>query len=196
MMTNNLRFHLVAILIAIFAITFTACSQKNVPPPSVADTAEVEAAAPAPEIEPPMAVSEVIPEGMGAEESLESEPVVESPVTLEGRTSNGLYPVYFDFDQSSLRADQIARLEKNAKYMKDNPRVKVQIEGNCDERGTNEYNMALGERRSMSAKKYLENLGISSSRLNTISYGEERPINFGHDELSWSQNRRSDFVIK
>ncbi|MCK5229763.1 MAG: OmpA family protein, partial [Desulfobulbaceae bacterium] len=69
------------------------------------------------------------------------------------------------------------------------------IEGNCDERGTNEYNMALGERRARSAKKYLTNLGVEGSRIETISYGEEKPLNYGHDELSWSQNRRDDFVI-
>lgn len=114
---------------------------------------------------------------------------------LEGRTSAPLLPVYFDFDKSNIRQDQRTRLEKNADYLKQNEAVKVRIEGNCDERGTSEYNMALGERRSINAKKYLVNLGIHSDRLHTISYGEEKPLLYGHDELSWAQNRRDDFVF-
>jgi peptidoglycan-associated lipoprotein len=141
--------------------------------------------------------TESISEAAGPAEALESQPMNQGMMTgtVEGsRTSTGFLPVYFDFDKSLIRPDQVDRLEANAAFMKNNA-VKVQIEGNCDERGTNEYNMALGERRATSAKKYLVNLGIDSSRLNTISYGEERPVNFGHDELSWSQNRRDDFVI-
>lgn len=114
---------------------------------------------------------------------------------LEGRTSAPLLPIYFDFDKSNIRQDQRDRLEKNADYLKQNKAVRVRIEGNCDERGTNEYNMALGERRAINAKKYLINLGIHSDRLHTISYGEEKPLLYGHDELSWAQNRRDDFVL-
>lgn len=114
---------------------------------------------------------------------------------LEGRTSAPLLPIYFDFDKSNIRQDQRDRLQKNADYLKQNKTVKVRIEGNCDERGTNEYNMALGERRAINAKKYLANLGIHSDRLHTISYGEEKPLLYGHDELSWAQNRRDDFIL-
>jgi peptidoglycan-associated lipoprotein len=114
---------------------------------------------------------------------------------LEGRTSAPLLPIYFDFDKSNIKQDQRARLEKNADYLKQSQAAKVRIEGNCDERGTSEYNMALGERRAISAKKYLVNLGIHRDRIHTISYGEERPLLRGHDEFSWAQNRRDDFVI-
>jgi len=113
---------------------------------------------------------------------------------LEGRTTGPMLPIYFDFDKSSVRADQKSRMETNATYLKGNPKAAIAIEGNCDERGTNEYNMALGERRAVTAKKYLANLGVDASRMTTISYGEEKPLNFGHDELAWSQNRRADFV--
>ena len=113
---------------------------------------------------------------------------------LEGRTTGPMLPVYFDFDKSNIRDDQKSRMETNATYLKDNPSAAIAIEGNCDERGTNEYNMALGDRRATSAKKYLANLGVDESRLTAISYGEEKPLNFGHDELAWSQNRRGDFV--
>ena len=137
-------------------------------------------------------------ESMAAkQESLDAQAAAmakEHPV-LEGRTSAPLLPIYFDFDKSNIRQDQRARIEKNADYLKQNTSVKVRIEGNCDERGTNEYNMALGERRAISAKKYLVNLGVHGDRLHTISYGEEKPLLYGHDELSWAQNRRDDFVI-
>jgi peptidoglycan-associated lipoprotein len=143
--------------------------------------------------------SAVIDEGAGPAESLESQAMDQDGMmagTVEGsRTSSGFLPVYFDFDKSVIRQDQVERLVANGAILKSDDFLKIQIEGNCDERGTNEYNMALGERRAMSAKKYLVNLGIDAARLNTISYGEERPVNFGHDELSWSQNRRDDFVI-
>lgn len=128
---------------------------------------------------------------MGKEEPLESKPIGIS----EGRTSDGMLPVYFDFDSSDIRADQVPRIEVNADFLKKNTGMNIQIEGNCDPRGTKEYNMALGERRAQSAKKYLENLGISEARLNTISYGKERLLLHGQDELSWAQNRRDDFVI-
>ena len=137
-----------------------------------------------------------VEEGMGSAESLDTEVVaVSEEETLEGRTSGGLFPLYFDFDKSTIRSDQVERVEDNAMFMKNNPDVRVRIEGNCDERGTNEYNMALGQRRALSGQKYLINLGIDKSRIDTISYGEEQPINFGHDELSWSHNRRDDFII-
>lgn len=112
-------------------------------------------------------------------------------VEKEGR----LFPVYFDFDKSSIRDDMKPVLEKDAEWLKKNPAVKIKIEGHCDERGSDEYNLALGERRSQSAKNYLANLGINSNRLSTISYGEEKPADTGHDEAAWTKNRRAEFVI-
>ncbi len=113
----------------------------------------------------------------------------------EGRTSAGFFPVYFDFDRSNIRDDQQNRAANNGNAMKDNAASRLRIEGNCDERGTSEYNLALGERRAMSAKKFLLDMGVAADRMETISYGEERPLSFGRDELSWSLNRRADFVI-
>ncbi len=130
-------------------------------------------------------------EAMGVEESLDSK----SLGINEGRTTEGMLPVYFDFDSSDIKADQVARIETNSEFVKKIGKV-VRIEGNCDPRGTNEYNMALGERRAQSAKKYLVNLGADEAKLITVSYGEERMLLHGHDELSWSQNRRADFVVQ
>src|SRR3989338_1837233 len=95
--------------------------------------------------------------------------------TFVPSTVKGLKTIYFDFDDSSIRSDQTAALQGNADYLKENSGTRVTIEGNCDERGTNEYNMALGDRRARSTKNYLVNLGTDSARMNTISYGEERP---------------------
>lgn len=114
----------------------------------------------------------------------------------EGRTHEGLLPIYFDFDKSNIRADQKSRIEGNADFLQRNKGARITIEGNCDERGTNEYNIALGERRAQAAKKYLINLGVPADNLYTVSYGEERPLLYGHDEYSWTQNRRDDFVIQ
>jgi peptidoglycan-associated lipoprotein len=130
-------------------------------------------------------------EAMGVEESLESKPLGIS----EGRTTDGMLPVYFEFDSSDIKKDQIPRVEVNADFIKNQSDYDIRIEGNCDPRGTNEYNMALGERRALNAKKYLVNLGINEAKLSTVSYGEERLLLHGHDELSWAQNRRADFVV-
>jgi len=110
-------------------------------------------------------------------------------VRLEGES------VYFDFDKSFIKPEYRATLSEKASILKDNSDIHIRIEGNCDERGTNEYNIALGERRANSAKNFLISLGISSDRIETISYGEERPLFLGHDEDSWTRNRRDDFVI-
>jgi peptidoglycan-associated lipoprotein len=130
-------------------------------------------------------------EAIGVEESLESKSLGIS----EGRTTDGMLPVYYDFDSSDIKKDQVPRIEVNADFIKNQSNYDIRIEGNTDPRGTNEYNMALGERRALSAKKYLVNLGVDEAKLSTVSYGEERLLLHGHDELSWAQNRRADFVV-
>ena len=103
--------------------------------------------------------------------------------------------VYFDFDASALRDDARAALDANARILRDNSTLKVRIEGNCDERGTVEYNMALGERRAVAARDYLVSQGIDASRMTVVSYGKEKPVAEGHDESAWKQNRRDEFHI-
>jgi len=103
--------------------------------------------------------------------------------------------IYFDFDKSFIQLEYRSVLKEKAEFLKDNPDIYIRIEGNCDERGTNEYNLALGERRANSAAKFLISLGISPGRIETISYGEERPLATGHGEGAWAQNRRDDFVV-
>ena len=103
--------------------------------------------------------------------------------------------IYFEFDKSDLLPESQEVLRRKAEFLKDSPDVMVIIEGHCDERGTNEYNLALGDRRASSAKAFLVNLGIAGSRLTCISYGEERPADPGHNEAAWAKNRRDHFTI-
>ncbi|MDH5581958.1 MAG: peptidoglycan-associated lipoprotein Pal [Bdellovibrionales bacterium] len=109
--------------------------------------------------------------------------------------AGALNTVYFAFDSSALSTSTRRTLSANAEFLKNNPKASIQIEGHCDERGGVQYNLALGERRAMAVRNYLSALGISTSRMSTISYGKERPLAFGHDEESWSKNRRANFVI-
>ena len=104
--------------------------------------------------------------------------------------------IYFDFDRSNLKPETQEVLKRKAEWLRNNPGESVIIEGHCDERGTNEYNLALGDRRAQSAKNFLIDLGISESRLTTISYGEERPADPRHNENAWSKNRRDHFVLE
>jgi peptidoglycan-associated lipoprotein len=103
--------------------------------------------------------------------------------------------VHFDFDKFNIRDSEKPILERAKQWMMDNPTAKVLIEGHCDERGTTEYNLALGERRANAVKQYLILLGVDSNRLSTISYGEEKPIDPGHNEEAWAKNRRAQFVV-
>ena len=103
--------------------------------------------------------------------------------------------VYFDFDKSEVRPDMRAIMDAKARFLQEFPSIRVQIEGHCDERGTVEYNIALGHRRSQSSKDYLVSLGVKSSRVDTVSYGEERPADSRSNEAGWSKNRRAKFNV-
>jgi peptidoglycan-associated lipoprotein len=103
--------------------------------------------------------------------------------------------IYFPYDSAALTPEAQEILRQKAAWLQDNPTARVTIEGHCDERGTNEYNLALGEARAQSTKNYLIDLGISASRIGTISYGEERPLDPRSSEEAWSKNRRAHFVF-
>lgn len=104
--------------------------------------------------------------------------------------------IHFEFDSSTLTPEAQLTLKKKAEWLQNNPESMSTIEGHCDDRGTSEYNLALGDRRATSTKNFLVDLGISASRLTTISYGEERPIDPGQNEAAWAKNRRCHFTIK
>jgi len=158
--------------LAVAVSTFTGCAGKKAPAP--ASTTQAKAPAPAPKIQE-------------APKKVEQDLSVPSNLRFE--------TVFFDYDKSNIRSDQRSILNRNAELLMKYKTVRVQIEGHCDERGTNEYNLALGQRRADASKQYLVEYGVSSSRVTTISYGEERPLDRGHNETAWGKNRRSEFVI-
>lgn len=120
-----------------------------------------------------------------------------TPTTGSGAiTSSDLQPAFFDYDSHALRDDARAALDRDAKLLRDNAGVNVTVEGHCDERGTVEYNQALGERRAQAARDFLVNAGIATGRLQVVSYGKERPFAEGHDESAWQQNRRAHLVVR
>ncbi|MCT4641926.1 MAG: peptidoglycan-associated lipoprotein Pal [Bacteriovoracaceae bacterium] len=115
--------------------------------------------------------------------------------TSDGNTAGGLRTVFFDYESSDLSEDAKSALENNAKWLNVASSVDIQIEGHCDERGGHQFNLALGERRARSVRDYLIALGVSESRISIVSYGKEKPLAFGHDDSSWSQNRRANFMV-
>lgn len=151
---------------------------------------------------------------MGPESKMEEEkiakpaPIREVPVTLgpakrpeprpgaPAAKDSPLKDVFFDFGEAILREDAKQTLNENIQWLKANPQVSIMVEGHCDERGTNEYNLALGERRARAVRDFLAARGIDAKRIATISYGEERPFVLGHDESAWKWNRRGHFVVR
>ena len=103
--------------------------------------------------------------------------------------------IHFDYDKSNIRSDDMGTLDQKVAILQANPELRIRIGGHCDERGSDEYNLALGNRRAQSAKQYLVSHGIDASRIETQSWGEEKPLVDGHDESAWSQNRRDEFEI-
>lgn len=141
----------------------------------------------APEV-PPVTQPEVKPEPPKQEEVKKEEP---KPTLQESQFQT----IYFDFDKYNLRTDAKAGLDANFALLQEFPSVVIKIEGHCDERGTVEYNLSLGERRARSAMDYLVGLGVAPNRISIISYGKERPAVLGSDESAWSKNRRCEFRV-
>jgi peptidoglycan-associated lipoprotein len=181
------------VLLVLALATASACGPKKppiarpTPPPPAATTGARPPAPPEPVVEPsPVTVP--------------PEPVVESSALTNKslddiNKQSPLQPVFFEFDSAEMSADAQAALAKNAEVLKQNATWVVSIEGHSDERGTAEYNLALGERRALSARTYLVSLGIPPDRLRTVSYGKEFPFDPGHTEASWAKNRRAHFVV-
>lgn len=180
------------LLLASAIVSAPACRKKPVEttPEAAAPAAGSESPAPAPVEVPPDTFNP---------------PPAPPPVTVESideirrRQNDGaefLKTVYFDFDEAALRDDTVAALKSNAAWLKAHGTYKVVVEGHCDERGTIEYNLELGDRRARSVQDYLVSLGVSPAQLRKVTYGEERPADSGHGESSWSMNRRAEFKIE
>ena len=142
-----------------------------------------EARIPVEPVSPPQALK---PEGAPGRPAGEAAREKESP----------LKDIFFDFDKSSIRADAKKSLDENVRWLQANPKATILIEGHCDERGTREYNLGLGQRRAKSTQDYLVAGGIDAKRVKIISYGKERPFALGHDESAWKWNRRAHFVLQ
>jgi peptidoglycan-associated lipoprotein len=179
-MKKALIFSLAIILVFGFAVS---CKKKvkEIPPPPQAK-------------EQP--VVEKVQEDTGIKEPVLTEEEIFMSKTLEQiNKERPMAMVHFDYDKFFIREDAKPVLETNAGWMKKFKTVKVLVEGHCDERGTEEYNLALGEKRAKSAMDYLSSLGISGDRMKIISYGKSQPLDLGHDEAAWQTNRRAQFTI-
>lgn len=185
------RTRIVWVLIPMLTLLFVGCPKKapKEPPQEIQmDTQEVT----------PPPTTEMTPPTPPMEDSQEVDPLDSDDLRLvnEELQRQGFSPnVYFEFDQSDLSEETRSALQRNAQFLKQHPDFQLTVEGHCDERGTNEYNLALGDRRANTVKSYLGTLGIDGSRLRTISYGEERPVCTESDELCWAQNRRAYMVV-
>lgn len=171
---RHLRFPFIALFALCLAVALASCSKKDVK-----------------QDEPGFSPSD----GMSAEGG---DTGAAAPTLSAGDASVAspeLETVFFAFDSFSLSNEGRKALKSNAQYLSENPTATVQVEGHCDERGTTEYNLALGERRANAAKDYLQKLGVDPARISVISYGEERPAEMGSDEAAWAKNRRAAFVI-
>ena len=140
-----------------------------------------------------MVESEPVPGAARADDRFE--PTISNRSLDEINKQSPLQPVFYELDSAEMSAEAQAALAKNAEVLKKNATWVVSIEGHCDERGTAEYNLALGERRALSARSYLVSLGISPDRLRTVSYGKEFPFDPDHTEAAWAKNRRAHFVV-
>jgi peptidoglycan-associated lipoprotein len=182
-----------AAIVMLTVLTFaTAACHKNKapvvrpapPPPSSGAAGERPPAPPEPVPEPAVVPPEPVKEDTIASASLD-----------DLNRNSPLQPLFFELDSSDVSAAGQATLNANAALLKKYPSWTVTIEGHCDERGTAEYNLALGERRALAARAYLVSLGISADRLRTVSYGKEFPFDPGHDDAAYAKNRRAHFVI-
>jgi peptidoglycan-associated lipoprotein len=179
-MQNNLRIKLAALLVSLLLVLSVSCQKKTVAVEnqsnSIAQQGGYEA-------------STADQSNVGETTLYSSANIGDSDIVLKE-------DIFFEFDKATLTPEAIETLTKNGQWLRINSDVAITIEGHCDERGTNAYNLALGERRAESVKRFLSGLGIGQSRLATISYGEERPFERGHGETAWSRNRRAHFLIK
>jgi len=115
---------------------------------------------------------------------------------VSGKSMPQAHSVYYDYDRSEIKSEDVKLIEAHAQYLREHTDLKVKVEGNADERGSAEYNLALGQRRADAVQKRMTILGIPSDRIETVSFGKEKPKVRGHDESSWSENRRSDIVYR
>lgn len=168
---------------------FSGCASVEEPKPAAAVTPAASAAPAAPVVRP---AERAAPPSAPFSSSAPARPQAGAAV----RTTPSDRSVYFDYDKEDIKPEFHVVIEQNARYLRENPDVQARIEGNADERGSREYNLALGQRRAEAVMKRMSMLGVSEKRMEAVSYGEEKPRRTGHDESSWAENRRSDLVVQ
>lgn len=195
------KWMMLTMLLVVPAMLFTvSCAKKSVvAEPAVSETAADEEAARQAEMEKQQEMEhqrQMEEERLAAErdEQLKAEAMDREMMMAKNRFLNE--NVYFDFDSANLDNQAQELLKQKAAWLRDNTDAGIVIEGHCDERGTNAYNLSLGERRAEGVKSFLENLGIAGTRMTTISYGEEKPVDMGNNEEAWAKNRRAAFVLE
>jgi peptidoglycan-associated lipoprotein len=189
-MKKNLTWMVILVLFTFGMAIFTGCAEKKSVVKS--DTAQVQETAPT---SIPESASETAKKAASAEASKIKDSAVEQSSLMGATAKSPVSDINFDFDSSAIGPDARKILNVNADFLSKNRVSAIVVEGHCDERGTDEYNMALGQRRAQETKKYLVNLGINESKITTISYGEERPLDTGNNENAWAKNRRAHFVV-
>jgi peptidoglycan-associated lipoprotein len=189
---------IVALLLIIPAMLFTvSCAKKTVATEPTTDTSAADEAARKAALEKQaMERQRLEEERLAAERADQLKREAMEREMMMSKNSFLNENIHFDFDSAVLNYQAQELLKQKAAWLRANPSENVVIEGHCDERGTNAYNLALGERRAESARSFLINLGISGARLTTISYGEEKPLDPGHNEEAWAKNRRDAFVLE
>lgn len=180
------------ILVVGLLLAAAASCKKHVPAPTPPPQ---EAPPPTPEAEPMKTVPVEEAPIKPVEEAPKAEDI-DDTIRRQNATHEFLKTLLFDFDQSEIREDQVPILQANAAWLKAHAQYRVLVEGHCDERDTIEYNLALGDRRAKAVVRYLTDLGVPADRMRAISYGEERPVDTGHDESAWSKNRRAEFTLE
>jgi len=176
------------LMVLLLALTLWGCPKRPEVVQAPPAPAGPPAAAPAPMVPAPTPQVQVTPPPTPA-----PAPPAAAPAPAPAPSAT-LTDIFFDFDKSAIKADQQAALQADLAALKADPKLKLLIEGHCDERGTVEYNLALGERRAKAVKDALSAAGIAADRLSIISYGKERPFVLGHDESAWKMNRRAHLV--
>jgi peptidoglycan-associated lipoprotein len=184
-----------ALIVAVLLLTMVvvACKGKAKPPvarPMPPPAVDASANKPGPPPPPPQPVNEPIPVP-----PMPSEDAINSKSLDDLNRDSPLRPLFFELDSSDVSTEGQQTMQDNAAVLKKYPGMQITIEGHCDERGTAEYNLALGERRALAAKNYLVSLGIPADKIKTVSYGKEFPFDAGHDDAAWQKNRRAHFVI-
>jgi peptidoglycan-associated lipoprotein len=182
------------ICLSLAVVVFSGCRTRTKPVPVQPKPPEVAVVTPPPvtPVEPP---SDFVKEPEQPTVTTEELSANMDELNTTAQSKGWIQDAFFDYDSSSLSASAQDALSVTANWLKAHPDYKILIEGHCDERGTEQYNLALGDRRANMAKDYLSTLGVDASRSKTVSYGEERPFDSGHDDAAWAKNRRAHIVI-